>query len=81
MYYYLCYRLRFVAAAWWTDEGMGSFPTNTLKFEVGKRELCNNDALAASLGIVNSEFYFAGYMHGGFVNWRQNSLATIYLGQ
>ena len=65
--------------------------TNTLKFKVGKRELCkkfrvasaarDNDALAASLGIVNSEFFFAGYICGGFVNWRQNSFATIYLGQ
>ena len=40
----------------------------------------NYDALAASLGIVNSEFYFACYMRGGFVNWRQNSFATTYLG-
>ena len=56
---------------------MGSFPTNTLKFKVGKQELCkkfraasatrDNDALAASLGMVNSKFYFAGYIRGAVV--------------
>ena len=56
---------------------MGSFPTNTLKFKVGKQELCkkfraasatrDNDALAASLGMVNSKFYFADYIRGAVV--------------
>ena len=46
-----------------------------------ERCACDNYALAASLGIVNSEFFFAGHIRSGFVNWGQNSFATIYLGQ